>query len=166
MTDRSHRPWYKQFWFWFVFGLPLVAVIATLHFVYLAVSNRDSVVRDNWYQDGKAINQHFALEQHARELAIHADIRMDELTGEIFVNISANQPIEQDTLTLNFQHATLNRQDQYLTLQRGINNDYRAQLNSELTGTYQVELSADDWRLIATRRFPDGDRFSLDAQLQ
>ncbi len=164
MTNRASRPWYKQFWFWFVFGLPLIAVISTLHFVYLAVSNRDDVVRDNWYAEGKAISQRFALEQQATDLAIHADARFDDVTGEVFVRISANKPIESPTLELNFQHATLSNRDQFLTLQRVMGNDYRAQLDSTLAGTYHVELSDTDWRLVATRRFPNGDTFTLDAQ--
>jgi hypothetical protein len=164
MTNRSNRPWYKHFWFWFVFGLPFIAVVSTLHFVYLAVVNRDDVVRDNWYEEGKAISQRFALEKEATKLAIHADARLDDLTGEVFVRISANVPIESPTLTLNFQHATLSARDQFLTLQRIMGNDYRAQLDSTLVGTYHVELSDADWRLVATRRFPNGDTFTLDAQ--
>ena len=164
MTNRLNRPGYKQFWFWVGFGLPLIAVIATLHFVYLAVSNRDELVQDNWYEDGKAISQRFALEQQATDLALHADARLDDVTGEIFVRISANKPIDAPTLKLNFQHATLSNRDQLLILQRVMGNDYRAQLDSALEGSYHVELSDKNWRLVATRRFPNGDSFTLDAQ--
>ena len=49
-------PWYRHPWLWFVIAIPTLAVVFSLHFVYLAVVHRDAVVRDDWYEDGKSIN--------------------------------------------------------------------------------------------------------------
>ena len=59
------RPWYRQFWPWFIMALPLAAVIAGLTTVAIAVTHQDSVVRDDWYTEGKSINQDIARDSRA-----------------------------------------------------------------------------------------------------
>ena len=49
--------WYKQFWPWFLIILPLVVVIASLYTVYLAVSDPDPVIEDDYYHQGLTINK-------------------------------------------------------------------------------------------------------------
>jgi hypothetical protein len=38
------KPWYKQFWPWFVFALPAIAVIAGITTVIIAMDHRPVVV--------------------------------------------------------------------------------------------------------------------------
>ena len=80
------RPWYRQFWPSFIMALPLAAVIAGLTTVAIAVTHQDSVVRDDWYTEGKSINQDIARDSRATTLGINADIRSDAVTGEIRVS--------------------------------------------------------------------------------
>lgn len=40
------RPWYRQFWPWFIIALPAAAVIAGFFTLWLAVSNPDYLVVD------------------------------------------------------------------------------------------------------------------------
>lgn len=160
------RRWYREPWLWLVIGIPFFAVAVSLFNVYLAVSGRDDevrTVRDDIYQEGKSINQRFQREQEAVRINLHADFRLDEVTGEVFVTLRASAPVEAPTLTLNFEHQTQSRQDQTLTLQRVMGNDYRGQLDTELNGVYRVELATAEWRMLGTRRFPlTDDTFSLD----
>ncbi|MCF1439106.1 MAG: FixH family protein, partial [Shewanella sp.] len=50
------QPWYKQFWPWFLITLPLCAVIASLATMKIAVDNKDALVAEEYYKEGKAIN--------------------------------------------------------------------------------------------------------------
>lgn len=160
------RRWYREPWLWLVIAIPLLAVTVSLFNVYLALSGRDDEVRtvkDDIYQEGKSVNQRFQREQAAVRLNLHADFRVDEVTGEVFATLRASAPVTAPALTLNFEHQTQSRQDQTLTLQRVMGNDYRGQLDHALNGIYRVELATADWRLLGTRRFPLTDNvFSLD----
>lgn len=40
------RPWYRQFWPWFIIALPAAAVVASFISLWLAVSNPDYLVLD------------------------------------------------------------------------------------------------------------------------
>lgn len=43
---RDDKPWYKQFWPWFIIALPLTAVIASFATLWIAVNNPDRSVLD------------------------------------------------------------------------------------------------------------------------
>ena len=49
--------WYRQFWPWFIFGLPAVVVVASLITVYIAVNNPDPLVDGDYYKHGLNINE-------------------------------------------------------------------------------------------------------------
>lgn len=41
---RDDKPWYKQFWPWFIISLPAISVIASLTTLWIAISHPDSTV--------------------------------------------------------------------------------------------------------------------------
>ena len=56
-TPSESTRWFRQFWPWFVFGLPGLVVIASLITVYIAVSHPDPLVDGNYYKHGLTINE-------------------------------------------------------------------------------------------------------------
>ena len=48
-------PWYKQFWPWFLFALPTVAVIASLFSLYIAVKHADEPIAEDYVQHGLTV---------------------------------------------------------------------------------------------------------------
>ena len=58
-TNFGHKdtqPWYKNYMvIIFVIGLPLFVVVACIWFVFYSVQIKDTVVRDDWYMDGKTL---------------------------------------------------------------------------------------------------------------
>jgi hypothetical protein len=64
-TVDASKPWYRQFWPWFLIALPATSVVAGLTTLAIAIRNQDSLVRDDWYKDGKAINQSLARDAEA-----------------------------------------------------------------------------------------------------
>lgn len=165
MTAAVSRPWYKQPYVWLVAGIPVAAIGFSLSFVYIAVTHQDPVVRDDWYQDGKAINQDLARSDKAMQLGLVADIRLDSTSGEVMLTLtSASHAALPERLHLDLVHATQNTRDQHLVLNRAHDGRYLGQLTRLPEGTFQVELSTRDWRLTGTRRLPDGQGFMLTAQ--
>ena len=51
-TEDRHRPWYREFWVWFVIALPLSAVIAGLGTLWIAVSHADVELTGPEHQTG------------------------------------------------------------------------------------------------------------------
>lgn len=157
-TDPAvQKPWYRQFWPWFIMALPATAVVAGLSTVVIAVVNQDSVVRDDWYKEGKAINQNLARDTVATRLGMAADVRVDEVTGEVSVRLrQAGNTGQPDQLTLYFQHPTQARADQHLLLSRRAG-EYRGQLPHALQGRFYIELGTPGWRLLGNREFPQAE---------
>lgn len=158
----EHRPWYRQFWPWFIMALPASAVVAGLTTVWIAVVNQDSVVRDDWYKDGKSINQSFARDEAAVALGMRARFTLDDMTGDVAVTLAHERDVAlPDTLALALSHPTQAAADQTLILRRDAAGTYRGQLARALAGRFYLELGSDDWRLTGLREFPQAT-FTLD----
>ena len=50
------KPWYKQFWPWFLIILPLTVVVWTIITVIIFSNNSVSLVTEDYYKKGKGIN--------------------------------------------------------------------------------------------------------------
>jgi hypothetical protein len=154
-------PGYRHFWFWFILALPAAVVVAGLVTVAIAFRAQDSVVRDDWYKDGKAINQSLARDDAAARLGLAAAVTVDALTGDLSVQLrhDTRDFVRPATLTLAFSHPTLAGADQNvaLTLRNGI---FHGLLKAPLQGRFHVELGSPEWRLRGSREFPQA-AFSL-----
>jgi len=74
-THRSDtQPWYHYRWTWFLIAIPAVSIVVGGILLFAAFSNPHQVVIDNWYQEGRGINQSLALDQAARDLGITASL--------------------------------------------------------------------------------------------
>ncbi|NNJ73016.1 MAG: nitrogen fixation protein FixH, partial [Enterobacterales bacterium] len=72
--DLDVEPWYKQFWPWFIMALPASAVIAGITTVVIAYKNADSLVVDDYYKEGKAINFRIARIKEAENRGYTASL--------------------------------------------------------------------------------------------
>ncbi|MDO8266777.1 MAG: FixH family protein [Moraxellaceae bacterium] len=154
-TTTSVKPWYRQFWPWFLIALPATSVVAGLSTLAIAILNQDSLVRDDWYKDGKAINQSLARDDAAAALGLSAELQMDHVTGEISaILVSAKSIPAPEILTLTLSHPTLATQDQSVVLTRRPDGHYQGMLTHDLQGRHYIELGNAEWRLRSTRDFP------------
>ena len=52
---RDEKPWYRQFWPWFIISLPVSSVIVSMTILWLAITNPDhSVLDEAGYQNLRA----------------------------------------------------------------------------------------------------------------
>jgi hypothetical protein len=153
VADTPSRPWYRQFWPWFIMALPAAAVAASVTTLVIAVRHQDSLVRDDWYQEGKSINVNMARDQKAKTAHISAGLRFDSLTGEVRADLQS-RVLLPDTLTLTLSHVTLADRDQTVLLKRQQDGHYQGVLHKELQGDFDVELASPEWRIDSSENFP------------
>lgn len=136
-SQDKQKPWYKQFWPWFLIALPLSSVIAGVTTVIIAANTTDSMVVDDYYKDGLAINESLAKKNKAKEMKVQARLEFDE--QRIRVQVSAKDDIK-DSLFLNFQHATLSERDFRLALKKDAKGNYYSELDKDLAGSWFISL--------------------------
>jgi hypothetical protein len=168
-TDNSLQeqpPWYRQFWPWFLIGLPLCVVIAGFNMLYIALKYPHSMVDDQYYKEGLAINQSLDQDRRAAELNVAAEIVFQPFGGTetayVVVSLSglANYP---ERLSLLLLHPGSQSLDQTLDLKQIEAEQYSARLTQQYQHSYYLRLQPVDksWRLNGKINFQNGGGTAL-----
>ncbi len=130
-NDESLKPWYRQFWFWFVFGPLIFIIIMCGVTVSIALKGADDVIIDNYYKEGRMINQALEQDKRASELGLTGDLRFDLATGEIIlkmVNVPADSSLMPQELLLMMGHPVKAAKDQLISMKYVSPGYYRGEL--------------------------------------
>lgn len=148
-TPTDTKPWYKQFWPWFVLAIPGSAVVMGVALVYVASQNQVSIVKEDWYKDGLAINQRIDKQLKAKELGLTATIQLSRETGALTVRIPQLDNEKETTLQLNLVHPTLAEGDETLHLTRTPDGSFWAKTDGNKKGFFYLQImnQAHDWQL-------------------
>lgn len=151
MSRQRHAPvpWYRQFWPWFLIALPASVVVAGLVTVFIAFNNADTLVNDDYYKDGLAINQRLARDETAAAMGLEARVTFDRMTGEVVVDLEAGEPVSGRLQLLLF-HPVDKGLDRTLDLASAGGGRYRADLAQMPRHRYYLRLRPalePDWRL-------------------
>ncbi len=147
MSEQPTRPWYKQFWPWFLIALPLSSWIMGGVILNLAINTSDSVVKDDYYKEGKAINLDLEKTRQARLMHLVSELSIDDEAVSLrFIN---GDPKGLSSLTLEFYHPTMAKRDFELTLLRTALGSYRAPLPAPISGKWRLSLHPyhQQWRI-------------------
>ncbi len=154
MTELDTKPWYRQFWPWFIIALPASAVVASLYTVSLAVRTTDSLVVTS--KDGVDVvtGRHLAAERFAAARGISATLSIDAESGAIEAKLTADEAVEwPKTLQLLFSHPAFADRDRRVTLTAAMPDSDGTPVWSghfvDLPGGrwYVVLADGDTWRL-------------------
>ncbi|MDN4501472.1 FixH family protein [Alteromonadaceae bacterium BrNp21-10] len=158
------QPWYKQFWPWFLITVPIITVIMSGYLIVLAFNTEDSMVIDDYYKEGKAINLQLAKIKRAKALNIRGQLFIEEQA--LRLSLDSNPPLDGSALTLDFHHPTLERLDFSLLLTLNAKGEYTAPLETTLSGKWSLTLSPfdNDWKLQQAVSLPRQGAIVLDTQ--
>ncbi len=149
--QEDDKPWYRQFWPWFVLTPPLFGVLLGLALVSAALHEPDGLVVDDYYQHGRTINKILEREQFAQMLGLSAALSWDE--HDVQLQLYASAPLPAQPLKLSFLHPTRAQQDVILWLEYDpVQQIYHARADAPLPPlTWHVRLEPHDmtWRLRA-----------------
>jgi hypothetical protein len=139
LTAEKVLPWYRQFWFWFVFG-PLIFIIVLCGFtVSIAFNYADDVVTDNYYKSGLMINQTLKQDEKAAELHLVAKVKFDQTTGEVLVALTGNHTFPKN-LILFLDNPVKSKKDQHVLLTEVSAGQYRGELASPVEYSWYIAL--------------------------
>ncbi|WP_150303410.1 FixH family protein [Pseudomonas saliphila] len=165
--DDDIQPWYKQFWPWFIISILGLSVVLGLGLLYVSIINQDSMVRDNYYKEGRAINMHLGRDRMAEELNLTAEFSIDDLTREISLVLNGDLDVAPPELEFDIMSPTHAERDRTVMLRRVDARQYAGQLESGLEGRHYVDLSDpaltgdDGWRLTDELKLAPGQSYTL-----
>ncbi|AMG04502.1 FixH family protein [Vibrio mimicus] len=148
------KPWYKQFWPWFLIILPLTVVIWTVVTVIVFANNSVSLVTEDYYKKGKGINIDLTKINVAKELGLQATVHSEGST--VIIEFDKGQLTHFPAIQAMFAHRTLPDRDFSQLITADAKGVYRVKLDSELQGPWFIELTPHDgqWLLQGRVTFP------------
>ena len=117
MKREDTKPWYRQFWPWFIIALPASAVVAGLTTVWIAMQTSDSLVVRS--EDGvtNAADRHMSAQRLASELGLAALVEIDRDTGTVAAVMRSGDLAEVPAaLDFELSHPAFADRDQRITL--------------------------------------------------
>lgn len=168
--EENIPPWYKQFWPWFLISILVFAVIIGLGLAFVSQINPDSMVRDNYYKEGRAINMRMGQDHKARELDMAASFSIDELTGDISLQLDGKLTELPPVLNLELISPSHAERDRKIVLKQISENHYTGQLDKGIAGRHYIDLSDpahpgdEGWRLTGESTLVMGQQHQLSAR--
>lgn len=165
MSTEIIKPWYRQFWFWYLMTPLFVVVIVVSILISVAYKNADDVVIDNYYKEGRMINQVMVQHRRAAELNLTGALAFDRATGDVTLDMPAGAELP-DTLLLLLDHPFEADLDQTVILNRLADQRYAGQLDKTIDHMWYLTLIPEldknqrknaDWVLSGQIRFTEGD---------
>ena len=157
-------PWYKQFWPWFIISLPASAVIAGIVTVIIAFKNADSLVVDDYYKAGLAINGQFQLQKNATTYGYAAILkRMPD--NRLFLKFDNAVPDAQ-SLVLQWIHPGDSKKDFIVYLQRQKDGSFQTRSEKNISGRWYLRLAEKNLWLLKSEISAGLDTVHLTPQLK
>lgn len=145
MAVATPKPWYRQFWPWFVIAVPFTSMVVGVTLLYLAINSSNDLVKENYYKEGLAINVELGKRRAAKEMGIQAVLTIDDITGELLLKTESTRA---DSLDLLFTHAAYSEKDFSVNAIKVADGEYRAHLERPLKEIWNVYLESDEgWQM-------------------
>lgn len=149
-------PWYSNRWPWFLMLGPFVVVVAGLFTAWLAVTRPDALVVDDYYKQGKAINQDLRRDRVAASLGMKFNVRFDPAAGKLIGHIDSPLRPVTGKITIRLVHSTMPEKDILRDAIPDNQGNFAVNLAFLEQARWQVSVEdqARDWRLKGSWAWP------------
>lgn len=157
------RPWYRQFWPWFLISIPATAVVGGLLVLFIAIKTQDGLVEDDYYKSGLVVNKDLSRDRRATDLGVNARLDMDLTRHRVSVVLEGRGTGTLPALQLSLVHPTRSHHDISAVLSRGPDGRFTGSIAELPSGRWhmQIEPPAMDWRLTGRISVPGEHQVSL-----
>lgn len=164
----SEIPWYKHRWPWLLMLGPFLIVVAGSYMTWIAFTQQDALVVDDYYKQGKAINQDLRRDRVASDLGVRFTAQYDTSTNILTGSVSNTARQKVDRLNMRLIHATIPKKDMALILPLDQAGNFEITLPTLELGRWQVlvENAQRDWRLNGVWSWPAQQSITLTAEQQ
>lgn len=149
------KPWYKQFWPWFLMLIPFSVIIAMIITLTIASGYGDNpMVVDDYYKKGRGINAQVEKIQAAQNLNI--SFAFEQQDNQFTLAYQSGAPEQLSALTVSFYHSTLAERDFTLTLTADGQGIYHGELAHIEAGKWTITIRPFDnqWRVSQPIQLP------------
>lgn len=164
----AQRPWYRHRWPWLLMLGPAVVVAAGSYTAWLAVSGQDALVVDDYYKQGRAINQDLSRDRAASRMLMASTLRYNPAAGSIEGVVTSMGSGYAKRVTVNLVHPTQPEKDIHLLAQPDAQGRFSVALPMLDVGRWQVMVEGErrDWRLNSVWQWPQKQSVELRADVQ
>ena len=156
-STQTEKPtaWYKQFWPWVIIFFPASAVIAGLITVGIAFKYGDTLVKDDWYKDGLAINQRLDKQKQAKILDINAQVTLDRAKKHLLLTLNNVDGLKTNIVNVSLTHPTQPEKDAEYQAFYTPQGQFVIQLPAIPTGFYHITIDQQNtkWQLTGNLNF-------------
>ena len=149
-SDTDSKPWYRQFWLWFLVSLPATVVVAGFITLYIAHQHADDLVVDDYYREGLGINQELEKKQQALALGIGATLAFTQSDAKHSVEVLLTGVHGQGDLKLLLSHPFESDRDFVILLKKLAPGVYNGEFDDTITAHWHWVLDnggTTRWRL-------------------
>lgn len=157
MSNNTRKPWYREFWIWFMLS-PLIAVAAAWSWLLpLAVMTSDGAILDNYYEDGLSVIERNNQSQWATDHQLSAQLQT--LDRRVQLRLDGRLDEQPERLALTYVFPTRASLDVGVELERQADGRYLGQLPETIENRRQLILEPVEadapWRLHGEVTLPD-----------
>jgi hypothetical protein len=145
MHATSSSPWYTHRWPWLLMLGPATVLVGGGYVAWLAAGHPDALVVDDYYKQGKAINQDLRRDRAATALGLSLRAEYDPRAGTLGGRLAG----QSAPFTIYLAHPTLPQRDLRLFVKPAPDGSFSVALPGLERTHWQVvvEGALRDWRL-------------------
>ncbi len=175
MDKSSNQPWYRHRWPWLLMLGPVAVLVAGVITMWISFSGADALVVDDYYKQGKAINQDLRRDRVAAERGMAASLRYDAAAGRLLGKVAglresadAANTSSVAPLTVLLVHPTVPQKDIRLSAVPNANGEFELPLAMLERANWQVQLEDGQrqWRLHGQWLWPQNKHVDIQSQRQ
>lgn len=156
MTMTVEKPWYRYRWPWLLILGPAIVVAACIHITWLSLQSPDALVVDDYYKQGKAINQDLRRDKVAAQLGLQMDMRYAPDSQQLQGKVSGMMASAGDDMTIRLVHPTQPDHDIMLNVHANADGSFSVTLPALEQTRWRVQVEGQEraWRLHGEWRWP------------
>lgn len=169
MNTNNSTAWYKNRWAWFVISFPLLTIVAGVLTYLIAAKSPHTLVKDDYFKQGLAINQSLAKQAFAKKYAIKATINIEQESQLLLLRLNHLDSLPasaiSEELLLIFSHPTLSKYDRTISFSQLSENEYVAKLPEIPQAHWYVRLKnkTEQWLIKSRWHYPESLTITIDA---